>query len=86
MADIIKLDEFRAEKDVVIEIERSEEFYEAARALNECLKKLPLPNSQHNELVKLILNQVEAAERSGCEYGLRMGIEFALAENSTQKK
>ena len=61
-------------KDDVLEIERTPEFFEAAKKLSEYVNKLDLSTEKNNELVRLMIAQTEAAERSGFAHGVRVGI------------
>lgn len=61
-------------KDDVIEIERTPEFVEAAKELSEYVDKLGLSDKKNNELVRLVVAQVRAAERGGFAHGVKVGI------------
>lgn len=52
------------DQDAMIHIKRdSEEFKAAAQALGDFMNTLNLPADQHNQLIKLTIAQVGAAER-----------------------
>ena len=61
-------------RDDVLEIERTPEFFETAKKLSEFVDKLDLSTKKNNELVRLMVAQTEAAERSGFAHGVRVGI------------
>lgn len=60
-------------KDDVLEIERTPEFFEAAKELSEYVNKLDLSTREHNELVRLMIAQTRAAEKSGFAHGVKVG-------------
>lgn len=57
----------------VIEIERTPEFFEAAKALNDFVDGLNLSTKKNNELVRLVCAQVIAAEKGGFACGFGVG-------------
>lgn len=60
-------------KEDVIEIERTPEFFKAAKDLSEYVNKLDLSTEKHNELVRLTIAQTRSAEKSGFTYGVKVG-------------
>lgn len=60
--------------------ERTPRFYEAAEKLNAFIKSLPLGQKENDKLVHLMIEQVEAAEESAFNQGVRMGAEFTAYE------
>lgn len=68
------------EQDVLLQIERGEEFLQAARELSDFIKDLNLPNEQNDKLVKLVVAQTLAAERNAFFEGGRIGLEFGRSE------
>lgn len=73
MSNII---EFKHKEEAAIEIERTEEFYKAAKELSEYLRSLPLLQPENDALIELIIKQVGAAEQGAFNQGFRMGAEF----------
>jgi len=57
-------------------IERTEDFYTAARALSEYIKELDLPQLENDTLVALAVAQVEFAELGAFIHGFGMGTAF----------
>lgn len=57
----------------VIEIGRTPEFFEAAKALNDFVDGLNLSTKKNNELVRLVCAQVIAAEKGGFACGFGVG-------------
>lgn len=64
------------EEDYCIEIERTDDFLEKAKALSDHINTLPLTGEQHNKLVELTLEQTMEAERGGVFFGVKLGIEI----------
>ena len=77
-----KVIEFPDIEDLQIQMERTEDFYKAARALSDYLKPLPLSQSENDILVELIIRQVETAEQGAFIQGFHMGRDYA---NSVEK-
>lgn len=65
-----------AEEESYIQIERTEEFLEAAKKLSEYISSLPLSYAQNDTLVHLTVEQVQAAERNAFRFGLDMGVKI----------
>ena len=57
--------------DVLLKIERGEEFLQAAKNLSDFMNVLNLPVEKHNRLVELTLAQTLAAERNAFFEGCR---------------
>lgn len=62
--------------DEKITIDRSEAFYRTAQAISLYIDQLSLPDDQNNMLVDLVTLHSTAAERSGFEFGIRLGVEI----------
>ena len=77
-----KVIEFPDIEDLQIQMERTEDFYKAARVLSDYLKPLPLSQSENDILVELIIRQVETAEQGAFIQGFHMGRDYA---NSVEK-
>lgn len=68
-------------QDAMLHIKHDgEEFKAAAQTLSDFMSTLNLPADQHNQLVKLTVAQVEAAERSAYSQGFCLGYEFGCYE------
>lgn len=61
-------------------IRRNAAFMKAAYPLGEYIKALPLSVEQNDQLIKLIGAQVNAAEKSGCEFGLDIGLKITHSQ------
>ena len=72
-----KVIEFPDIEDLQIQMERTEDFYKAARVLSDYLKPLPLSQSENDILVELIIRQVETAEQGAFVQGFHMGKDYA---------
>ena len=72
-------------EDEVLVIERTPEFFEAAKELNEFVDKLNLSTKKNNELVRLVCAQVNAAEKSGFSYGIKVGVKIKEADLATPR-
>lgn len=48
---------------LTVEMKRTDEFYQAARELGNYIRTLPLSQPQNDHLIKLIIDQVNTAER-----------------------
>ncbi len=69
------------DRDALIHVKRDgKEFREAARTLSDFMDTLNLPADKHNQLVKLTIAQVEAAERSAFCQGFGLGLDFGRYE------
>lgn len=77
MGKIINLDEYRSTSEPAIPIEKTEEFYAAAKELDSFMGTLPLNQSSNDRLVALIIKQVQASEKGAFAQGFRMGINYA---------
>lgn len=73
MADIIN---FPNIEDMAIEIQRNEEFVTAANKLSEYIALLSLTHEQNDELIKLMIEQVQVAERGAFLQGFQMGFDL----------
>lgn len=65
-----------SDTDRMIEIERTEEFYNAAKELGEFIKNLPLTSEDNDKLIGAVIKQVHAAEESGYKFGLKISSEL----------
>ena len=65
-----------SDTDRIIEIERTEEFYNAAKELGEFIKNLPLTSEDNDKLIEAIIKQVHAAEESGYKFGVKISAEL----------
>lgn len=53
-------------------VERNEAFFDTAKKVSEYLKSLPLTTEQNDRLVELMINHVNAAEKSGFDFGVKL--------------
>lgn len=67
-------------QEPVLERERTPEFFEAARALSDYVNGLNLDAGRHNELVRLMLDQVTAAENGALTQGFKLGMAYREME------
>lgn len=58
--------------------ERTEKFFQIAKQLSDFIKGLPLDQPTNDRLVKLMIEQVEEAERGAFIQGFKMGRDFAI--------
>lgn len=72
------------EEDIPIEINRTEEFFRIAQELSDFIHTLPLSVEQNDKLVKLMIDQVQEAERGAFGQGLCMGTEYERWEQEKQ--
>lgn len=62
---------------VYIKIKHTEDFLELAKNLREFIKGLPISNEDNDKLIKLILVQIQQAEKDSFLQGFEMGLELA---------
>ena len=62
--------------DVAVDIQRGEEFSESAKRLSDFIAGLPLTTAQNDELVRLAVEMVNAAERGAYLQGFLFGFQF----------
>lgn len=70
-------------KEEIFVIERVPEFFEASEPLSAFINGLNLNPNENNELVRLVCAQVNAAERSGFAYGIKVGVKIKEADMTT---
>lgn len=81
--DVTIIETAWGDKGAMIHIKHDgEEFKAAAQTLSDFMSALNLPADQHNQLVKLTVAQVEAAERSAYSQGFCLGYEFGCYETA----
>lgn len=68
-----------------IPIQHTERFIETAKTLGEFIKALPLSNADNDQLIKLIIDQIEEAEKAAFETGFHMGGEFAQYQQEDEE-
>lgn len=68
-----------------ITIERTPGFFQAARQLSDYIKDLPLDQPTNDQLVALMIDQVNQAEKGAFAHGFRVGVEFAGCEAVHEK-
>lgn len=62
---------------VYIIIEHTEEFLVLEKNLSEFVKDLPISNDDSDKLIKLMLAQIQQAEKDSFEQGFGMGLQIA---------
>ena len=72
MSNIFPINKADVLGDHYFEIERNEAFFDTAKKVSEYLKSLPLTTEQNDRLVELMVNHVNAAERSGFDFGVKL--------------
>ena len=71
--------EIKGSEDVLgIVKERTEKFFQIARQLSDFIKGLPLDQPTNDRLVKMMIEQVEEAERGAFIQGCKMGRDYAI--------
>lgn len=58
--------------DFAIEIPRSTEFMTIAHEVGDFIQSLSLDNKQHDELIRLIIKQINEAEKTSFREGIKM--------------
>jgi hypothetical protein len=56
-----------------IEVERTPEFFEAAKELSDFIRGLPLSHADNDKLIELIIKNINLAETGAFMKGLEMG-------------
>lgn len=74
------------EDELTLERERTPEFFEAARALSDFISGLDLSVEQNNNLVHMMCDQVEAAEKGALAQGFKLGMAFKEMQLSDESK
>ena len=67
---------------LTVEIKRTDEFYQAARELGDYIRPLPLSQPQNDHLIKLIIDQVNTAEKGAFLQGFRMAMDIARGRDN----
>ena len=67
-------------EEPTLERERTPEFFTAARALSDYMNALNLDAGKHNELVRLMLDQVTEAENGALCQGFKLGVAYKEME------
>ena len=62
---------------LTVEMKRTDEFYQAARELGDYIRPLPLSQPQNDHLIKLIIDQVNTAEKGAFLQGFNMAMDIA---------
>lgn len=66
-------------------ITHGEVFQEASRQLSDYLRGLRLPPEENNRLIRLIIDQVHAAEENAFRQGFAAGMKYGLAHPAESK-
>ena len=72
--------------EIEIGIERTADFFDAAKQLSEFIYGLPLDKPTNDRLVALMVYQVRQAEKGAFFQGFRMGMELAEWEQVKQTR
>lgn len=72
MSNIFPINKADVLGDNYFEIERNEAFFDSAEQVSKYLKTLPLTTEQNDKLVELMINHVNAAEKSGFDFGVKL--------------
>lgn len=72
MSNIFPINRADVLGDHYFEIERNEAFFDSAEQVSKYLKTLPLTTEQNDKLVELMINHVNAAEKSGFDFGVKL--------------
>lgn len=67
-------------QESILERERTAEFLEAAKVLGDYVNALDLDAGKHNELVRLMLDQVTEAEKGAFAQGFKLGMAYREME------
>lgn len=62
-------------EDSTIVIERTPDFFMSAQQLSEFIHSLPLDQSNNDQLITLVVEQVQQAEKGAFDCGFRLGVE-----------
>ena len=83
--NLVLIDTITGQQDIAIQIERTPEFTEVAQRLSDHIKALPLTHADNDQLVHLMIENVQAAERGAFVQGFSMGREFGQYEKEDKK-
>lgn len=67
--------------NATIEINRTNEFDNAAKELGDYIARLPLSHEQNDKLIELMLKQVNAAEEGSFLHGFKLGNDIGKHES-----
>lgn len=76
MDNVVLIETAWGDRDIAIQIERTEQMTAAAHELSDYIKGLPLTTEQNNALVSLMVKQVQEAERGAFVQGFKWGMEY----------
>ncbi len=80
MKEIAEFETVHINEGYAIAIERTPDFFQVARQLSEYIHSLSLDQPTNDQLVALMVDQVQQAERGPFAHGFRMGMEFERHE------
>ena len=76
MDNVVLIETAWGDRDIAIQIERTEQMIAAAQELSDYIKSLPLTAEQNNALVSLIVKQTQGAEHGAFVEGFKWGVEY----------
>lgn len=74
MSNLVLIQTAWGEQDAIIQIERTDEFAATAQRLSDYIRNLPLTVEENNQLVALMVEQVQIAERTAFYQGFELGV------------
>lgn len=76
MDNVVLIETAWGERDIAIQIDRTEQMIAAAHELSDYIAGLLLTTEQNDTLVSLIVKQVQEAERGAFVQGFKWGMEY----------
>ena len=76
MDNVVLIETAWGERDIAIQIDRTEQMITAAHELSDYIAGLPLTVDQNNALVSMMIKQVQEAERGAFVQGFKWGMEY----------
>lgn len=76
MDNVVLIETAWENRDLAIQIERTDKMIAVARELGDYIRGLPLTAEQNNALVALTIKQVQEAERGAFVQGFKWGKEY----------
>lgn len=83
MKETIEFETVQSIEGAAIAIERTPDFFQAAQQLSEFVHGLALNQHTNDQLVAMMVDQVQQAEKGAFAYGFRMGMEFERHERNS---
>ena len=73
MGIVFNFPENEYSEDKNLQKERDEEFYSAAKVMNEFIRSLPLSKEDNDRLIDLVVEQIRLAECGAYSRGMKLG-------------